>query len=42
MQHCDCPLQQIKPEEYGNILRNSLEPDVLHNILRTLRDFYLR
>ncbi|TWW64474.1 RNA polymerase II-associated protein 3 [Takifugu flavidus] len=35
-------LRQIKPEEYGNIFRNSLEPDVLHNILRTLRDFYLR
>lgn len=42
LQHCDYALQQIKPEEYGNIFRNSLEPDVLHNILRTLRDFYLK
>lgn len=35
-------VQQIKPEEYGTILHNCLEPDVLHKILRTLRDFYLK
>ncbi|CAF88448.1 unnamed protein product [Tetraodon nigroviridis] len=35
-------LRQIKPEDYGSILHSWLEPDVLHKILRTLRDFYLK
>uniref|UniRef100_H3CN74 RNA polymerase II-associated protein 3 n=1 Tax=Tetraodon nigroviridis TaxID=99883 RepID=H3CN74_TETNG len=35
-------LRQIKPEDYGSVLHSWLEPDVLHKILRTLRDFYLK
>ncbi|XP_028255050.1 RNA polymerase II-associated protein 3 [Parambassis ranga] len=35
-------LRQIKPEVYTKLLHNSLEPDVLNQILRTLRDFYIK
>ncbi|XP_070709764.1 RNA polymerase II-associated protein 3 [Pempheris klunzingeri] len=35
-------LRQIQPEAYANIFQNSLEPDILYQILRTLHDFYLK
>ncbi|XP_034529880.1 RNA polymerase II-associated protein 3 [Notolabrus celidotus] len=34
-------LKQIKPEAYTNIFQNSLEPDILNKILRTLHGFYI-
>lgn len=34
--------QQIRPEAYSNIFNNSLEPDVLNQILKTLRDFFMQ
>ncbi|XP_068162802.1 RNA polymerase II-associated protein 3 [Antennarius striatus] len=35
-------LRQIKPDSYANIFRHSLEPDILYQILRTLRGFYIK
>ncbi|XP_044199190.1 RNA polymerase II-associated protein 3 isoform X1 [Thunnus albacares] len=35
-------LRQIKPEVYSNIFHNSLEPDILNQILRTLHVFYIK
>ncbi|XP_037616866.1 RNA polymerase II-associated protein 3 isoform X2 [Sebastes umbrosus] len=35
-------LRQIKPEAYANIFHNSLEPDILNQILRTLHGFYIK
>ncbi|KAM8739922.1 RNA polymerase II-associated protein 3 isoform 1-T1 [Acanthopagrus schlegelii] len=35
-------LRQIKPEAYVNIFHNSLEPNVLNQILTTLHDFYIK
>ncbi|XP_039456893.1 RNA polymerase II-associated protein 3 isoform X1 [Oreochromis aureus] len=35
-------LKQIKSEAYAKIFQNSLEPDILNLILRTLRDFYIK
>ncbi|XP_045928187.1 RNA polymerase II-associated protein 3 [Micropterus dolomieu] len=35
-------LRQIKPEAYRNIFLNSLEPDILNQILRTLHGFYIK
>ncbi|XP_044042426.1 RNA polymerase II-associated protein 3 [Siniperca chuatsi] len=35
-------LRQIKPEAYVNIFLNSLEPDILNQILRTLHGFYIK
>ncbi|KAM9334930.1 RNA polymerase II-associated protein 3 isoform 1-T2 [Symphorus nematophorus] len=35
-------LRQIKPEAYVNIFHNSLEPDILYQILRTLHGFYIK
>ncbi|KAI3366894.1 hypothetical protein L3Q82_009538 [Scortum barcoo] len=35
-------LRQIKPEAYKNIFHNSLEPDILNSILRTLHGFYIK
>lgn len=35
-------LRQIKPEAYANIFHNSLEPDILNQILRTLHAFYIK
>ncbi|CAK6959849.1 RNA polymerase II-associated protein 3 isoform X1 [Scomber scombrus] len=35
-------LTQIKPEVYANIFHNSLEPDILNQILKTLHDFYIK
>ncbi|XP_054911563.1 RNA polymerase II-associated protein 3 [Poeciliopsis prolifica] len=34
-------LRQISPSAYGQIFRNSLEPDLLNQILRTLHDFFI-
>ncbi|CAJ1054464.1 RNA polymerase II-associated protein 3 [Xyrichtys novacula] len=34
-------IRQIKPEEYVNIFQNSLEPDILNKILKTLHGFYI-
>ncbi|XP_032445947.1 RNA polymerase II-associated protein 3 [Xiphophorus hellerii] len=34
-------LRQISPSAYGQIFQNSLEPDLLNQILRTLRDFFI-
>uniref|UniRef100_A0A1A8LAL8 RNA polymerase II-associated protein 3 n=1 Tax=Nothobranchius pienaari TaxID=704102 RepID=A0A1A8LAL8_9TELE len=33
---------QIKPAAYSNIFNNSLEPDIMNQILTTLRDFYMK
>ncbi|XP_061839609.1 RNA polymerase II-associated protein 3 [Nerophis lumbriciformis] len=35
-------LKQIKPEAYAHIFQSSLEPNILSQILQTLRDFYIR
>ncbi|KAM4614926.1 RNA polymerase II-associated protein 3 [Polymixia lowei] len=35
-------LRQIKPEGYAKIFQNSLEADILSQILRTLNDFYTK
>ncbi|XP_059181867.1 RNA polymerase II-associated protein 3 [Centropristis striata] len=35
-------LRQIKPEAYTNIFHNSLEPDILNQILKTLHSFYIK
>uniref|UniRef100_UPI0037E75945 RNA polymerase II-associated protein 3 n=1 Tax=Semicossyphus pulcher TaxID=241346 RepID=UPI0037E75945 len=35
-------LRQIKPEAYANIFHNSLEPDILNQILRTLHGFFIQ
>lgn len=35
-------LKQIKPDAYGSIFHNSLEPDILNQILRTLHSFYIK
>uniref|UniRef100_A0A3Q4HXZ1 RNA polymerase II-associated protein 3 n=1 Tax=Neolamprologus brichardi TaxID=32507 RepID=A0A3Q4HXZ1_NEOBR len=35
-------VQQIKSEAYAKIFHNSLEPDILNLILRTLHDFYMK
>ncbi|XP_020490468.1 RNA polymerase II-associated protein 3 isoform X2 [Labrus bergylta] len=35
-------LRQIKPEAYVNIFQNSLEPDILNEILSTLQGFYIK
>lgn len=35
-------LKQIKSEAYAKIFHNSLEPDILNRILRTLHDFYIK
>ncbi|MED6273790.1 hypothetical protein CHARACLAT_010053 [Characodon lateralis] len=35
-------LRQISPAAYGQIFRNALEPDILNQILRTLRDFFIK
>uniref|UniRef100_A0A3Q3VXZ4 RNA polymerase II-associated protein 3 n=1 Tax=Mola mola TaxID=94237 RepID=A0A3Q3VXZ4_MOLML len=35
-------LRQIKPDMYVNIFHNSLEPNILNQILRTLHDFYMK
>uniref|UniRef100_A0A3B3UPE3 RNA polymerase II-associated protein 3 n=2 Tax=Poecilia latipinna TaxID=48699 RepID=A0A3B3UPE3_9TELE len=34
-------LRQISPSAYSQIFQNSLEPDLLNQILRTLRDFFI-
>ncbi|XP_029317974.1 RNA polymerase II-associated protein 3 isoform X2 [Cottoperca gobio] len=34
-------LRQINPEAYANIFHNSLEPDILNQILSTLHGFYI-
>ncbi|XP_040886567.1 RNA polymerase II-associated protein 3 isoform X2 [Toxotes jaculatrix] len=35
-------LRQIKPETYVKIFHNSLEPDILNQILKTLHEFYIK
>ncbi|XP_041834111.1 RNA polymerase II-associated protein 3 [Melanotaenia boesemani] len=35
-------LRQIKPESYIRIFNNSLEPNILNQILKTLHEFYLK
>ncbi|XP_040028918.2 RNA polymerase II-associated protein 3 [Gasterosteus aculeatus] len=35
-------LRQIKPEAFASIFHNSLEPDILHQLLRTLHGFYTK
>ncbi|GAA6227015.1 RNA polymerase II-associated protein 3 [Lates japonicus] len=35
-------LRQIMPEEYIKIFQNSLEPDILNQILKTLHEFYIK
>ncbi|XP_041819936.1 RNA polymerase II-associated protein 3 isoform X2 [Chelmon rostratus] len=35
-------LRKIKPEAYSNIFQNSLEPDILNQILKTLHGFYIK
>lgn len=35
-------LQQIKPDAYRSIFHNSLEPDILNQILKTLHGFYIK
>lgn len=35
-------LRQIKPEAFANIFHNSLEPDILNKILRSLHGFYIK
>ncbi|KAG8005820.1 RNA polymerase II-associated protein 3 [Nibea albiflora] len=35
-------LRQIKPDAYRSIFHNSLEPDILNQILRTLHGFYIK
>ncbi|XP_054655976.1 RNA polymerase II-associated protein 3 [Dunckerocampus dactyliophorus] len=35
-------LKQIKPEAYAHIFQSSLEPNILSQILQTLRDFYIQ
>nr|XP_046234689.1 RNA polymerase II-associated protein 3 [Scatophagus argus] len=35
-------LRQIKPDAYVNIFHNSLEPDILSQILRALHGFYIK
>uniref|UniRef100_A0AAQ5ZYK0 RNA polymerase II-associated protein 3 n=1 Tax=Amphiprion ocellaris TaxID=80972 RepID=A0AAQ5ZYK0_AMPOC len=35
-------LRQITPEAYAKIFHNSLEPDILNQILRTMQEFYIR
>uniref|UniRef100_A0A3B4ULU5 RNA polymerase II-associated protein 3 n=1 Tax=Seriola dumerili TaxID=41447 RepID=A0A3B4ULU5_SERDU len=35
-------LRQIKPEAFSKIFQNSLEPDILNQILKTLHEFYMK
>ncbi|TMS02896.1 RNA polymerase II-associated protein 3 [Larimichthys crocea] len=35
-------LRQIKPDAYRSIFHNSLEPDILNQILKTLHGFYIK
>lgn len=35
-------LRQIQPDAYANIFQNTLEPDLLNQILRTVRDFFIK
>lgn len=35
-------LKQIKPEGYAKIFQSSLEPNILNQILKTLRDFFVK
>ncbi|XP_077449936.1 RNA polymerase II-associated protein 3 [Stigmatopora argus] len=35
-------LKQIKPEAYVQIFQSSLEPNILFQILQTIRDFYIK
>ncbi|XP_022045045.1 RNA polymerase II-associated protein 3 [Acanthochromis polyacanthus] len=35
-------LRQITPEAYAKIFHNSLEPDILNQILRTMQEFYIK
>ncbi|KAM6895618.1 RNA polymerase II-associated protein 3 [Xenentodon cancila] len=35
-------LKQIKPEAYMKIFNNSLEPDILYQILRILQEFFMK
>ncbi|XP_066523622.1 RNA polymerase II-associated protein 3 isoform X2 [Hoplias malabaricus] len=35
-------LKQIQPEAYEKIFQNSLEPEILHKILKVLQDFYIK
>ncbi|XP_077565752.1 RNA polymerase II-associated protein 3 [Stigmatopora nigra] len=35
-------LKQIKAEDYAQILQSSLEPNILFQILQTIRDFYIK
>lgn len=35
-------MQQIQPDAYANIFQNTLEPDLLNQILRTVRDFFIK
>ncbi|XP_012723212.2 RNA polymerase II-associated protein 3 [Fundulus heteroclitus] len=35
-------LRQVSPAAYSQIFKNSLEPDLLNQILRTLRDFFIQ
>lgn len=35
-------LQQIKPDAYTKIFQNSLEPDILNQILSSLQAFYVK
>ncbi|KAF7667560.1 hypothetical protein LDENG_00057240 [Lucifuga dentata] len=35
-------MRQIKPDTYSKIFHNSLEPDILSQILRTLQAFYIK
>ncbi|KAL3048080.1 hypothetical protein OYC64_006789 [Pagothenia borchgrevinki] len=35
-------LRQVEPEAYASIFQNSLEPDILNQILNTLHGFYIK
>uniref|UniRef100_A0A1A7X3H7 RNA polymerase II-associated protein 3 n=1 Tax=Iconisemion striatum TaxID=60296 RepID=A0A1A7X3H7_9TELE len=35
-------LRQIKPAAYSSIFNNSLEPEIMNHILRSLHDFYIK
>ena len=35
-------MQQVEPEAYASIFQNSLEPDILNQILNTLHGFYIK
>lgn len=35
-------LKQLQPESYSKIFQNSLEPQILNEILKTLHDFYIK